>query len=205
MAAALLNNTVLARWPLAAHLALTPKRLPCLPTLLFRPVMTHFFMKRFFRHLFVMLALLLGATACRQPQPAPDLAFALIDGRSQSLQALRGQVTLVVFWATSCSACVAEMPLLAQTQQQYQARGYRTLAVAMSYDRIDYVRNFARSRQLPFDVAMDHDGQLAQHWQVRATPTSFLLNRQGQIVQRHVGLIDAKQLHTAIEQALSKP
>ncbi|MDO4769191.1 MAG: TlpA disulfide reductase family protein [Brachymonas sp.] len=162
-------------------------------------------MKRLFRFLFVTLALLLGTVACRQPQPAPESVFTLIDGRNQSLQALRGQVTLVVFWATSCSACVAEMPLLAQTQQRYQARGYRTLAVAMSYDRIDYVRNFARSRQLPFEVAMDHKGQLAQSWQVRATPTSFLLNRQGQIVQRHVGLINAAQLHAAIEQALAQP
>lgn len=161
-------------------------------------------MKRLFRFLFVTLALL-GTVACRQPQTAPESVFTLVDGRRQSLQALRGQVTLVVFWATSCSACVAEMPLLTQTQQQYQARGYRTLAVAMVYDRIDYVRNFARSRQLPFEVAMDHNGQLAQSWQVRATPTSFLLNRQGQIVQRHVGLINAAQLHAAIEQALSKP
>lgn len=161
-------------------------------------------MKRLLRLLFLTLALL-GAVACRQPQHAPDLPFRLIDGRSQNLQVLRGQVTLVVFWATSCSGCVAEMPLLVQTQQQYQARGYRTLAVAMAYDRIDHVRHFARTRQLPFEVALDHDGQLAQSWQVRATPTSFLLNRQGQIVQRHVGLIDAAQLHTAIEQALAEP
>ncbi|MDO4795973.1 MAG: TlpA disulfide reductase family protein [Brachymonas sp.] len=160
-------------------------------------------MKRFCRLLLVTLTVLLSAVACHQPQSAPDLPWTLIDGRSQSPQALRGQVTLVVFWATSCSACVAEMPLLAQTQRQYQARGYRTLAIAMPHDRIDYVLHFARSRQLPFDVAMDHDGQLAQHWQVRATPTSFLLNRQGQIVQRHVGLINAAQLHAAIEQELS--
>ena len=75
----------------------------------------------------------------------------------------------------------------------------------MQYDNPVYVKNFARSRQLPFAVAIDHDGQLAQNWgPVRATPTSFLVNRRGQIVQRHVGLLDAGSLHSSIEKLLSE-
>lgn len=75
----------------------------------------------------------------------------------------------------------------------------------MQYDKLAYVQNFARSRQLPFDVAMDHDGQLAQDWQVRATPTIFILNRRGQIVQRHVGLVDANSLHATLNALLAEP
>lgn len=163
-------------------------------------------MKHTLSVLLLTLCTLLGCAACQQASPAPESRFTLLDGSTQTQHNLRGHVTLVTFWATSCSACVAEMPLLASTYRQYQARGYRTLAVAMQYDRVSHVQNFARSRQLPFDVAIDHDGQLAQNWgPVRATPTSFLLNRRGQIVQRYVGLIDAKALHAHIEQLLAEP
>ena len=162
-------------------------------------------MKRIFRFLLIPLCLLVGMAACQHATMAPASRFVLLDGSIQSMDELRGKVTLITFWATSCSTCVAEMPLLAQTQQQYQSRGYHTLAVAMQYDNPVYVKNFARSRQLPFAVAIDHDGQLAQNWgPVRATPTSFLVNRRGQIVQRHVGLLDASNLHSSIENLLSE-
>lgn len=162
-------------------------------------------MKRIFRFLLIPLCLLVGMAACQRATMAPASRFVLLDGSPQSLDELRGKVTLVTFWATSCSTCVAEMPLLAQTQQQYQNRGYHTLAVAMQYDNPVYVENFARSRQLPFAVAIDHDGQLAQNWgPVRATPTTFLINRRGQIVQRHVGLLDAGSLHASIEKLLNE-
>lgn len=162
-------------------------------------------MKRILRLLLIPLCLLVGMAACQHATMAPASRFVLLDGSIQSMDELRGKVTLITFWATSCSTCVAEMPLLAQTQQQYKSRGYHTLAVAMQYDNPVYVKNFARSRQLPFAVAIDHDGQLAQNWgPVRATPTSFLVNRRGQIVQRHVGLLDAGSLHSSIEKLLSE-
>ena len=162
-------------------------------------------MKRLIRILLLPLALAAGLLACTQ-RAAPASRFVLLDGSVQTEQILQGKVTLVTFWATSCAACVEEMPLLVQTWQQYQARGYQTLAVAMQQDPVSYVVNFARSRQLPFTVAIDHDGRLAQNWgPVRATPMAFLVNRQGQIVQRYVGPIAAPELRAAIDKHLAAP
>ncbi|MDO5654081.1 MAG: TlpA disulfide reductase family protein [Brachymonas sp.] len=153
------------------------------------------------------VGLLAVALAGCQPQPvsAPASRFVLLDGHTKTENDLRGYVTLVNFWATSCTTCVAEMPLLVQTYQQYQARGYRTLAVAMQYDPVPYVVNFAQTRQLPFEVAIDNTGQLAKDWgPVRATPTSFLVNKRGQIVQSYVGPPDAQALQQAIEKLLAE-
>ena len=66
--------------------------------------------------------------------PTPPLALADLDGRRVDLAALRGQVVLVNFWATSCTTCVAEMPQLMALHQRFQPRAFETLAVAMSYD-----------------------------------------------------------------------
>eukprot|EP01041_Mallomonas_annulata_P040873 gene40873-64847_t len=95
---------------------------------------------------------------------APASTFVLLDGTSQSTADLKGKVTLVNFWATSCVTCVGEMPKVIATYDKYKAQGYDTLAVAMSYDPPSYVVNFAETRKLPFKVAIDNTGSVAQAW-----------------------------------------
>ena len=93
---------------------------------------------------------------------APASTFVLLDGSKKSSEDLKGKVTLVNFWATSCVTCVAEMPKVIATYDKYKDRGYDTLAVAMSYDPPSYVVNFAQTRKLPFKVAIDNTGAVAQ-------------------------------------------
>ena len=112
-------------------------------------------------------------------QQAPQTQFVLLDGSSKTTQDLRGKVTLVNFWATSCTTCVAEMPEIVATYNKYKDQGYDTLAVAMSYDPPSYVLNFAQSRQLPFQVAIDNTGAVAKAWgDVKLTPTTYIVNKR---------------------------
>ena len=142
---------------------------------------------------------------CSPKQPAPDSRFVLLDGSHTSTQALRGKVMLVNFWATSCITCVAEMPQLVQTHQKYHARGYETLAVAMSYDPPAYVVNFSQSRQLPFKVAIDNTGAIAKAWgDIKITPTTYLVNKRGEIVKQYVGAPDFAALEQLIEKLLAE-
>lgn len=95
--------------------------------------------------------------------------------------------------------------MLAETHQKYKDRGYETVAVAMSYDPPAYVLNFAQTRQLPFKVALDNTGELAKNWgEVKLTPTTYLVDKQGNIVKRFVGEPDAAALHNLIEELLAK-
>ena len=136
---------------------------------------------------------------------APASTFVLLDGSKQTTQDLKGKVTLVNFWATSCVTCVAEMPKVIDTYNKYQARGYDTLAVAMSYDPPSYVVNFTETRKLPFKVAIDNTGAVAQAWgDVKLTPTTYIVNKQGQIVKRYVGEPDFNELHRLIEKLLAE-
>ena len=136
---------------------------------------------------------------------APQSTFVLLDGSRQTTQDLRGKVTLVNFWATSCTTCVGEMPMLKATQEKYGSQGYRTLAVAMQYDPPAYVVNFVKTRQLPFDVALDSTGSAARNWgNISITPTSFLLNKKGEIVKRYVGEPNFDELHRLIEKLLAE-
>jgi peroxiredoxin len=128
----------------------------------------------------------------------------LLDGSQTSTSQLRGKVTLINFWATSCTTCVAEMPQIISTYNQYQSRGFETVAVAMSYDPPSYVVNFAQTRKLPFKVAIDNTGAVAKAWgDIQLTPTTYLVDKQGAIVKRYVGTPDFKELNQLIEKLLA--
>jgi peroxiredoxin len=136
-------------------------------------------------------------------EPAPEVVFSLIDGVKLSSQQLRGKVVLLNFWATSCVTCVKEMPSIVDLFNSFAGRGFETVAVAMSYDRPDYVLKFAETRRLPFRVALDIDGSLARAFgRVAVTPTSFLIGKDGQILERWVGEPDFDKLSQRIDSQL---
>ncbi len=137
--------------------------------------------------------------------PAPDIAYTLLDGQNQRLNALRGKVVLVNFWATSCTTCVAEMPQLVAMQARLGTRGLQTLAVAMAYDAPANVVRFVQNRQLLLPVVIDNLGAMAHAFgDVQATPTTFVIDRQGRVVQRFVGAPDFKVLEALIDKLLDQ-
>jgi peroxiredoxin len=136
---------------------------------------------------------------------APESTFVLLDGSKKTTADLKGKVTLVNFWATSCTTCVAEMPKMVSTYEKYRGKGYEHMAVAMSYDPPVYVVNYAQSRKLPFNVAIDNTGAVAQAWgDVKLTPTSYVVNKKGEIVKRYVGEPNFAELHELIEKLLAE-
>ncbi len=151
--------------------------------------------------------LAIGATAYLNTGPsiAPESKFVLLDGSAKTTQNLKGRVTLVNFWATSCVTCVAEMPKIIATYDKYHAKGFDTIAVAMRYDPPSYVVNYAQTRKLPFEVAIDNTGAIARAWgEVKLTPTTYVVNKRGEIVKRYVGEPDFAELHKLIERLLAQ-
>ena len=140
-----------------------------------------------------------------QRSVAPQVQYTLLDGSRVGSGQLEGKVVLVNFWATSCTTCVAEMPHLVEAHRKFSPRGYTTVAVAMSYDPPAYVSEFAETRKLPFGVAIDNTGAIARSFgDVQLTPTSFLIDKRGQVVKRYVGAPDFAALDKLIEQLLAE-
>jgi peroxiredoxin len=153
----------------------------------------------------VVLAAAAGFFLKGTGEQAPQSTFVLLDGSKRTTADLKGQVSLVNFWATSCTTCVAEMPQMVATYDKYRAQGFNTVAVAMSYDPPSYVVNFAQTRKLPFPVAIDNTGAVAKAWgDVQITPTTYLVNKRGEIVKRYVGAPDFAELHQRIEKLLAE-
>ncbi len=125
---------------------------------------------------------------------APALTLSDLAGREHSLADYRGQVVLVNLWATWCPPCKAEMPTLEAYYQAYQADGFVTLAVNDG-DPDDAVAVFVQEYGLTFPVLLDPTYQATDHaFKTRNLPSSFVIDRQGNIRLRWVGEIDRASL-----------
>ena len=155
-----------------------------------------------------LLALTVALTACgdlfSSSTKAPEFSYQSLNGDSANSESLKGKVTLVKFWTTDCTTCVAQMPDNIEYYNQYHDQGFELIAVALKHDPLDYVRNFTESRQLPFTVVSDHDGAISQAFgDIRMTPTAFLIDKKGRIVKRYLGKYDKTAFKQTLEKALA--
>ena len=92
------------------------------------------------------------------------------------------------------------MPETISAYNEYAAKGYEAIAVAMNYDPPNFVLNFAETRKLPFPVALDTKGDIARAFgDIRLTPTAFLIDKQGRIIKRYLGEYDVAEFHATVE------
>jgi len=158
--------------------------------------------------IFVLVFIMLGGYLWLSPsgaRTAPDLSMkVLTSGQQINLKDYRGRPVLVTFWATSCPGCIKEMPHLIELYRELAPRGLEIIGVAMSYDRPDHVLEMQKRKNIPYPIVYDGVNEASRAFGgVRLTPTSFLINPQGQIVNQKIGEMDMKLLHARIMTMLS--
>ncbi len=135
---------------------------------------------------------------------APDVALKIIDGRKIELKKLKGQPVLVTFWATTCAGCVKEMPHLVALYKELAPQGLEIVGVAMSYDPPNQVLEMSKRKQIPYPIALDIDGSVANAFgKVMITPTSFLIAPDGTVVKHKIGEMDMEKIRDDIIVMLS--
>ncbi|HEX5126521.1 MAG TPA: TlpA disulfide reductase family protein [Rhodocyclaceae bacterium] len=155
----------------------------------------------------VMVAILLaGVFVFLRPSMAPDIGLTTLDGHVFNTRNLRGKVVLVNFWATTCAPCMHEMPDVIETYKRFNAQGFETIAVAMNYDNPVWIREVAHRARLPFIVVQDESGAAAKAFgDVQFTPSTFLIDKHGRIVQRYLGEPDFVKLDALLNRLLAEP
>jgi thiol-disulfide isomerase/thioredoxin len=154
--------------------------------------------------------LLLAACAagCRAPErtgggPAPDWTLEDLAGGRVSLAELRGRTVVIDFWATWCTPCEFQIPVLNELHARYRGR-VEVIGIAVDADGRDAVAPFAAEHQIAYRVLLG-DEDLAQRYGALGFPSLYVLRADGTIDSAHVGLIDPDELEDAVEAALHAP
>jgi thiol-disulfide isomerase/thioredoxin len=125
----------------------------------------------------------------RNPDPAPDVKAKDLDGKELSLDAYKGKVVLLNFWATWCGPCRAEIPSLIRMQETYKDR-LQIIGMDVDDEDEEKLRAFVKNQGINYPVAMTSDAVRLAYGGIAALPTVFVINRDSKVVQKHVGLFN---------------
>jgi cytochrome c biogenesis protein CcmG/thiol:disulfide interchange protein DsbE len=137
---------------------------------------------------------------------APEFALERLDVEGElGLASLRGKAVVVNFWASWCAPCREEAPYFEQVWRDRRAQGM----VFVGLDSQDYredARKFVRDYDLTFPIVFDGPGAVTKTYGVKGYPETFVIDRQGRVVDAIVGAVDSDEerarLRTAIDRAL---
>ena len=140
----------------------------------------------------------------RNPEPAPEFKLSSLDGKPISIAAFKGKVILVNFWATWCGPCRAETPDLVELQTKYKDQ-LQIIGLAVDVDSPEDVKQFVKSFEINYPIAVSSDQTRLQYGGIGALPTSFVIDTEGRIVQKHEGLRDPVLYEVEIRSLLGLP
>jgi len=129
----------------------------------------------------------------------PELEFNILGDDKLLSKNLEDKIVIINFWATDCSTCIKEMPILTKIYDKYK-NDIELIAVAMPYDLPSRVINFKDKNQIPFKIALDSDGKILEKFnKVRLTPTTIITNKQQIIQNTIIGEINYQNLDKLID------
>jgi thiol-disulfide isomerase/thioredoxin len=138
------------------------------------------------------------------PDPAPDFKAKDLDGKDLSLEASKGKVILLNFWATWCGPCRAEIPSLIELQTKYKDR-LQIIGMDVDDDDEDTVREVVKSERINYPVTLATLQVRMAYGGIGALPTVFVINPEGRVVQKHVGLFNPALYETEVRALLNMP
>jgi peroxiredoxin/Cu/Ag efflux protein CusF len=139
--------------------------------------------------------------------PAPDFTLPTPSGAPIRLSDLRGKVVLLNFWVTWCGSCRAEMPTIDALYRRYKNRGLEVLAVNLDAATTSKVQAFVDELGVTFRVGLDPSSSIARTYRVAGLPTTYLIDRAGNVVVCEVGGRDwlDSVSQRAVESLLQQP
>lgn len=140
----------------------------------------------------------------KNPDAAPGFELSDLEGKPVSLNEAKGKIVLLNFWATWCGPCRAEIPDLVDLQKRYSDK-LEIIALATEEDDPDQVRRFVLRSGINYRVAMASEDVVRSYGGIAALPTSFIIDPQGRVVQKHVGLNDPTLYERELRAMLGEP
>ena len=138
----------------------------------------------------------------KERKKAPDFALKDSTGQTVRLSDYKGKVVLLNFWATWCGPCKIEIPWFMEFEQKYKDRGFAVLGVAMDDEGWEIVKPYVERLKVNYRVMVATEEVDNAYGGVESLPTSYVIDRDGNVVSRHVGLVSRSIYEQEIEDLL---
>jgi peroxiredoxin len=133
---------------------------------------------------------------------APEFALQDLSGKTVRLSDFTGKVVIVDFWATWCGPCRAEVPGFVRLQAKYRGQGLTILGLSLDENGEKLVREFAEQYNVNYPMLLANPETARSFGGIVGIPTTFLLDRKGQIVQKYIGQTEPKTFEAAVQPLL---
>ena len=145
-----------------------------------------------------------GDSGARQVSSLPDFSLTTLTGETVRSQDYDQKVLVVNFWATWCTPCVYEIPHLNDLYRDFRSKGVEVLGISMDSADPEHVLRFTRQHRIKYPVVVGAPSVGDDFGGVRAIPTTFIVDREGEIVKRYDGYRPAymKDTRRTIEEIL---
>lgn len=142
------------------------------------------------------------ANSTAESRRAPDWQLKDLDGKPVKLLDFKGKVVVLNFWATWCPLCRKEIPALIALHDGYKDKGVVVIGVSMDQGGPSVVKPFAKRTKINYPLVMGDESTAAAYGNVQVIPTTFFIDRDGNIAGTHEGDLDARGFESAIKPLL---
>jgi cytochrome c biogenesis protein CcmG, thiol:disulfide interchange protein DsbE len=142
--------------------------------------------------------------AGRDRRPTPDFVLKDVDGLDVRMADFQGKVVLVNFWATWCPPCRMEIPDFVELQRALGPQGLQVVGISLDDEGASKVGPFATQHRVNYPMLVNGHGAAIAYGGITAVPTTFLLDRQGRVVERREGLATLEHWREAIGALLAE-
>lgn len=135
-------------------------------------------------------------------RPAPAWTLTDLDGQEVSSERFKGKVVVLDFWATWCGPCVEEIPGYIALQKKYGTRGLVVIGVSLDRKGPAHVKQFAQANGMNYQLLMGDEAVVEAFGGFQAIPTTFLISREGRILNEKTGAVPPEEYERLVKQAL---
>jgi thiol-disulfide isomerase/thioredoxin len=161
-------------------------------------------MKRTIAILVIALAFSLIGSASAQQKKAPNFKLKTSGGTTYELQKKKGKVIIVNFWATWCGPCIKEIPDFIELHKKYKSKGVEFVGIALDKEGWENVIPFLKENKINYPVVLGDSVLAASYGGIQYIPTTFIVDRNGNIVDEHTGMFSKAALESKIKPYLKK-
>jgi len=150
----------------------------------------------------LLMTLLTTTLSAQVGEQAPAFSLKDKDGKTYSLESLKGKIIVLNFWATWCPPCRAEIPDFKKVYSEYRDKGVEILGVSLDHKGWGVIKPFLEQWEINYPVVLGGAGIARDYGNVRSIPTTFIIDKNGKVVDQHVGAMNEKMLVKMFEKLL---